>query len=54
MYSLAQAFVEPRAWVRAVYADEEPVGFMMVRIDGDKNEFFLWRFMIAAAHQGKG
>jgi diamine N-acetyltransferase len=52
--SIAQAHFEPKAWFRAVYADEEPVGFVMLHEDTEKPEYFLWRFMVAAEHQGKG
>ena len=52
--SVAQAHFEPRAWFRAIYAGEEPVGFMMLYEDREKPEYFLWRLMIAAEHQGKG
>lgn len=52
--SIAQAYFEPHAWFRAVYAGEEPVGFVMLHADTEKGEFFLWRFMIAADDQGKG
>lgn len=52
--SIAQAYFEPRAWFRAIYADEEPVGFVLLRMDPEKPEYFLWRFMIAGEHQGKG
>ena len=52
--SIAQAHFEPKAWFRAVYAGEEPVGFVMLHEDTEKPEYFLWRFMVAAQHQGKG
>jgi diamine N-acetyltransferase len=52
--SLAEAYVEPLAWPRAIYADDEPVGFLMMRMNDEKREYFLWRFMIATDHQGKG
>lgn len=52
--SIAQAHFEPKAWFRAVYTGEDPVGFVMLYEDGEKSEYFLWRFMIAAEHQGKG
>lgn len=51
--SIAEAHFEPRAWFRAVYADEVPVGFVMAYRDPPKT-FWVWRFMIAAAHQSKG
>jgi diamine N-acetyltransferase len=52
--SIAQAHFEPKAWFRAVYADEEPVGFVMLFEDIEKPEYYLWRFMVAAEHQGRG
>ncbi|HEX3054544.1 MAG TPA: hypothetical protein VHP82_00215, partial [Gaiellaceae bacterium] len=38
--SIAEAYVEPLAWPRAIYADEEPVGFLAwllsrLRLRGD-------------------
>jgi diamine N-acetyltransferase len=53
-YSIAQAHFEKNAWFRAVYADETPVGFVMLYDDADKDRVYLWRFMIAGEHQGKG
>jgi diamine N-acetyltransferase len=52
--SIAQAYFEPNAWFRAVYAGERPVGFVMLHDDPEAPEYFLWRFMIAANEQGKG
>jgi diamine N-acetyltransferase len=52
--SIAQAHFAEHAWFRAVYADETPVGFVMLWDDPEKAEFFLWRLMIAAPHQRKG
>lgn len=52
--SIAQAHFEPKAWFRAIFAGEEPVGFVMLYEDPEAREYFLWRFMIDAAHQGKG
>jgi diamine N-acetyltransferase len=57
--SIAQAYFEPKAWFRAIYADEMPVGFAMLYDDageppGDEPVYFLWRFMIAQQHHGKG
>lgn len=52
--SIAQAHFEPKAWFRAAYAGEEPVGFAMLFIDTEGPEYYLWRFMIAGEHQGKG
>jgi len=52
--SIAQAHFEEHAWFRAIYADETPVGFVMLWADGEKGEYYLWRLMIAAPHQRKG
>jgi len=52
--SIAQAYFESKAWFRAVYAGEEPVGFVMLFEDVEKPEYYLWRFMVAAEQQGNG
>ena len=52
--SIAQAHFQPRAWFRAVYAAETAVGLVMLDIDPESEEYFLWRFMIAADQQGRG
>ena len=52
--SIAQAYFEPRAWFRAIYAGEEPVGFAMLDINLDKRAYYLWRFMIDHRQQGLG
>ena len=53
--SIAQAyFHRENAWFRAVYADETPVGFVMLYDDAEKTEYFLWRFMIDTRYQGHG
>jgi diamine N-acetyltransferase len=52
--SIAQAHFEPKAWFRAVYAGEDPVGFVMLYEDTAKPEYYLWRLMIAGPHQRQG
>ena len=52
--SIAQAHFSEDAWFRAIYADETPVGFLMLSDQPDKGEYYLWRFMVDAEHQGKG
>ena len=52
--SIAQAHFSDKAWFRAIYADETPVGFIMLFDDADKPDYFLWRLMVAGPHQGKG
>ena len=52
--SLAEAHFAEHAWFRAIYADETPVGFVMLWDDAEKAEYYLWRLMIATEHQRKG
>jgi diamine N-acetyltransferase len=58
--SLAEALFSPEAWYRAIYVDEEIVGFVMLWDEtlsptpAAKPEICLWRFMVAAQHQGQG
>ena len=52
--SIAQAHFNKFAWFRAVYADEEPVGFIMLYDNPEEPEYFLWRFMIAGPYQRIG
>jgi diamine N-acetyltransferase len=46
--------------MRAIYADETPIGFIMTHTGSDYEVgidcpgVFLWRFMIATPYQGKG
>ena len=54
-YSIAQAYFEREiAWFRAIYADETPVGFLMLSDDANKQEYFLWRLLIDARYQKLG
>ncbi len=58
--SIAEAHFEPHAWFRAIYADETPVGFVMLyigpedEVPGNPTVWFLWRFMIGGAYQKLG
>ncbi len=57
--SMAQAAVYGEAWPRAIYAGEEPVGFVMLydpsRVaEPEDPQFFLWRLMVDTAWQGRG
>jgi diamine N-acetyltransferase len=52
--SIAQAHFSEHAWFRAIYADDEPVGFIMLYDNPDEPTYFLWRLMVAGPHQGKG
>jgi diamine N-acetyltransferase len=52
--SIAQAYFEPKAWFRAIYADETPVGFLMLYDNPEESEYFLWRYMVDARYQKLG
>lgn len=52
--SIAEAYFEPNAWFRAIYADETPVGFIMLYDDAESQSYILWRYMIDERFQGMG
>jgi len=52
--SLAEAHFSNEAWLRAIYADETPVGFVMLEEIPKEALHFLWRFMIDKRYQGRG
>lgn len=58
--SMAQAHFSDNAWMRAIYADDTPIGFVLLHTGSDYDDgidcpgVFLWRFMIAGPYQGKG
>ncbi len=58
--SIAQAHFEPAAWFRAIYADEAPVGFVMLydparaQAPERRDCVYIWRFMIDHRHQRCG
>jgi diamine N-acetyltransferase len=57
--SLAQALFCPEAWYRAIYAGDEPVGFVMLHdpsltSDARLVKMYIWRFMIDQKFQGQG
>jgi diamine N-acetyltransferase len=58
--SIAQAYFHRDAWFRAVYAGDEPVGFVMLSDSSllpqppAELEVGLWRFMIDARHKRRG
>ena len=55
--SIAQAHFSPSVWMRAIYADETPIGFIMTHTGSDYEDgidcpgVFLWRLMIAGPYQ---
>ena len=58
--SLAQAHFEEAAWFRAIYADETPVGFVLLHDESlraeprERGYLCLWRLMIDQRFQGMG
>ncbi len=52
--SIAQAYFSKHAWFRAIYADDTPVGFLMLEDQPEKPEYYLWRVMVDARYQGLG
>ena len=52
--SIAEAYFSDHAWFRAIYADNNPAGFVMLDDHPDKAEYFLWRFMIDSKYQRTG
>jgi diamine N-acetyltransferase len=54
LYSLAEAYVQPRCVPRAIYADEAMIGFVMTEYIEATGAFNIPRFMIDIAWQGGG
>ncbi|MBB5958001.1 diamine N-acetyltransferase [Saccharothrix tamanrassetensis] len=60
--SLDEAAATPEAepWYRAIYAGDEPVGFVMLSWNvppgrpGVLGPYYLWRLLIDREHQGRG
>jgi diamine N-acetyltransferase len=52
--SIAEAHYEPNVWLRAIYADGEPVGLVLLDLDADRQHYHLVRLMVAAARQRAG
>ena len=58
--SIAQAHFSENAWMRAIYAGETLVGFVMLHIGADHDDgidcpgAFLWRLMVGGPFQRKG
>ncbi len=52
--SVAQAHFTETAWFKGIYAEGEPVGFVMLDDDSKNASYYLWRFMIDQRYQGKG
>lgn len=56
-YSLSQAWLYREAgdvFPAAIYAGEEPVGFVMLDADFEERVLVLWRILLPEEHCGKG
>lgn len=54
LWSLAEASYSDTAWIRAIYADETLVGFLMLGIEDAEESYLIWRFMIDGRYQKLG
>jgi diamine N-acetyltransferase len=53
--SIAQAYFDRDvAWFRAIYADDAPVGFVMLHDEPAARKYYLWRFMVDHRYQKHG
>jgi len=52
--SIAEAYFSDEAWFRAIYADEIPVGFVMLYEAPEKGWYGIWRLMIDQRYQRVG
>jgi diamine N-acetyltransferase len=53
-FSVAESKIFPNWITKAIYSDEELVGFMMYAMNYEENELYLCRFMVDQKYQGKG
>jgi diamine N-acetyltransferase len=52
--SIAEAHFAPMHWMRAIYADEEPAGFVLTYEDPKEGTYYVWRFMVDERYQRRG
>lgn len=52
--SIAQAAHTTNRWERAIYADDEPVGYVLLSENRTKPRYYLWRYMIDHRYQRMG
>ena len=52
--SIAQGHYSNSAWLKGIFNDDRPVGFVMLDLIEEEYKCFLWRFMIDHKYQGKG
>ena len=52
--SIAQAHFSRFSWMRAIYADNIPVGYILLYLDPDTPHYEVWRLMIDKEYQHRG
>ncbi|MCP4305465.1 MAG: GNAT family N-acetyltransferase [bacterium] len=52
--SIAQAAHTTNRWERAIYADDTPVGYVLLSENREKPRYYLWRYMIDQRYQRMG
>ena len=52
--TVAESAYDQNAWLRGIYAGDEPVGLLALVADTEKPDYWLARLMIAGQHQGRG
>ena len=52
--SIAEHAYTTEAWLQAIYADESPVGLVLLSERISVPRFYLWRFMVDHRFQGMG
>ncbi|KAF9941314.1 hypothetical protein BGZ67_005365 [Mortierella alpina] len=52
--SLCESHYSEDAWARGIYADDTPVGFLMMSLWAPDDWYAVWRFMIDEKYQGLG
>ncbi len=52
--SIAEACFTTDAWMRAIYQDDEPAGFLLLSERRDVPRYYLWRFMVDHRFQRRG
>jgi diamine N-acetyltransferase len=52
--SIAQAAHTTDRWERAIYADDVPIGYVLLSENRDKPRYYLWRYMIDQRYQRMG
>jgi SAM-dependent methyltransferase len=52
--TVAESAYEPNAWLRAIYAGDEPAGLLALVADTEAHDYWLARLMIAGQQQGRG